>query len=394
MEFFVTTSRGLEECLAQEILDLGGQDIVTVPGGVALQGEPSMLLQLNLHLKTALRVLVPLAEEECHNGNDLYDFAQTIDWSEFIDSNGTLAVQCVGRGTEGLRHSRYASLRVKDAIVDQFRDRFGERPDVDRDMPQLAVHLHLRDEHALLSLDSSAVSLHKRGYRLQSGPAALRETLGAGVIQYTSWDKRSPFIDFMCGSGTLAIEAARLALGIPPGANREHFGYWGWNQSPDGTPAPSENDHLSVLAKLPRTPKEDMPLILGFDQDPEMVELAEENAHRAGVADFVRFEQRSVEDTKDLPDPLENGILICNPPYGERLGNEEDLKELYGAIGDVYKQQGQGYRGFILTGNTGLAKSVGLRASRRRPIWNGPIECRLLSYELYAGTKRRKATAS
>lgn len=394
MEFFVTTSRGLEECLAQEIHDLGGEDIVTVPGGVALNGEAELLLKLNLQLTTALRVLVPLAEDVCSNGNDIYDFAQSIDWSQFIDANGTLAVQCVGRGPDGLRHSRYASLRVKDGIVDQFRERFGERPNVDRDFPQLSVHLHLRDEHALLSLDSSSVSLHKRGYRLQSGAAALRETLGAGVIQYTGWDKRSPFIDLMCGSGTLAIEAARLALGIPPGANRDFFGYWGWKQGPDGVSLPGKADHQSAVAKLPRTPKSEMPNILGFDQNPEMVALAKENAERAGVADFVQFECRAVEDTKDLPDPRSKGVLICNPPYGERLGKESELREVYGSIGDIYKQQGQGYRGFILTGNTGLAKSIGLRASRRRPLWNGPIECRLLSYELYAGSRRRKATAS
>jgi putative N6-adenine-specific DNA methylase len=392
VEFFVTTSRGLEECLTQEILELGGQDVTTVPGGVSLKGEADLLVKLNLQLSTALRVLVPLKEGTCLNGKDLYRMVRSVDWSQYLNCDGTLAVQCVGRGSEGLRHTRYAALRVKDAIVDQFRDRFDQRPNVDREQPQLRVHLHLRDHHALLSLDSSCESLHKRGYRLKSGEAALRETLGAGLIRYSQWDRQSAFVDLMCGSGTLVIEAARWARGIATGGERSHFGYWGWKQDSD-LDVPNQADHERILASLQLTPNEEMPILIGYDHDSEIIRIAKENAERAGVAEFCLFECRSVEDTLELPDPGPNGVLICNPPYGERLGAGEDLTGLYRTIGDVYKKQGGGYRGFVLAGNTGLAKSIGLRTSQRRPIWNGPIECRLLSYELYSGSKRRKLKA-
>jgi putative N6-adenine-specific DNA methylase len=394
VDFFVTTSRGLEDCLGQEIFDLGGRDLETVPGGVSLTGEPEFLTRLNLQLTTALRVLLPLKEGICRNGKDLYRLVKSVDWSSYLDCDGTLAVHCVGRGSEGLRHTRYAALRVKDGIVDQFRDRFGRRPNVDRERPDLSVHLHLRDDQALLSLDSSCDSLHRRGYRLKGGDASLRETLAAGLVRYTEWDRCSPFVDLMCGSGTLVIEAARWALGLAPGDQRNHFGYWGWKQCDKRSPLPTQQDHERILTELPRTKEEDMPVLLGFDHDSKMIEIAKENAERAGVAKFISFEQRSLEKTLELPDPGDYGVLICNPPYGERLGEVSELSELYQTIGDVYKRQGEGYRGFVLAGNTALAKSIGLRTKRRRPIWNGPIECRFLTYELYSGTKKRKLKSS
>lgn len=388
-EFFVTTSRGLEPSLAEELQGIGGRDVEVKQGGVSLRGPTSLVVDLNLWVSTGLRVLLPILEGQCQTSDDLYDFVSTVDWSQYLEADGSLAVHCVGRGGPGLKHTRYAALRVKDAIVDQFRDRCGRRPDVDRLRPDLRIHVHLRDSRVLLSLDSSCESLHRRGYRLQSGEAALRETLAAGIVRSTGWDGQSSFVDLMCGSGTLCIEAARLALGKPAGADREDFGYWRWKAFQEHCQPQHHQAELEhILGNLRPTP--DSPFILGFDQDPEMVEVARQNAARAGVSEWVRFETRALAETSELPTPGDTGVVICNPPYGERLGNKDELQDLYRLIGDTYKRHAKGYKGFVLAGNLNLAKSIGLRSSRRLPLWNGPIECRLLSYELYAGSRRKR----
>jgi putative N6-adenine-specific DNA methylase len=238
--------------------------------------------------------------------------------------------------------------------------------------------------YATISLNSSGESLHRRGYRLEGSEASLRETLAAGLIRSTRWDRKSPLIDLTCGAGTIVIEAARLALGIPPGGEREHS-YFRWKK---GSIYPGFAEHQRQLQKLGAPAKPESVLAWGFDSDPKVIARARENAKRAGVDSVVRFEARPLAETRDLPQPGQAGVILCNPPYGERIGELEDLMNLYRELGDVLKHQAEGYHAAILTGSKRLAAAIGLRPSKRQPFSNGGLECRLLHFEIYSGSRK------
>ena len=394
LRYFVTTSRGLEDALAEELTELGGLGVEVAHGGASVEGAPELLPNLNIGIATGLRVLVPVASSRCRDGDDLYDLVQSVDWSGFLSPTGRLAVTVVGRGGPQLEHAGFATLRTKDAVVDQFRARFGARPGVDREQPDLRIHVHLSSERVTVSLDASGVSLHRRGYRLGAGDAALRETLAAGILRYAGWRPGSSLVDLTCGSGTFVIEAARRARGYAPGDRLGDLGYWNWRG--EGVEASWTRAGHEAALRAWRAPSERASAapLLGFDVDPAMVSLARENAERAGVGDLTRFEQRDLRDTSDLPAPGDSSVVICNPPYGERMGVTGDLVELYRAIGDTFKKNARGYRGAVLSPLGRLAKSIGLRSRRRHAIWNGGIECRLLLFELYDGTRRQRSAGA
>jgi putative N6-adenine-specific DNA methylase len=309
----------------------------------------------------------------------LYDEIKKINWSDFLSPDDTLAIDSVVTQSK-MTHSLYVSQKTKDSIVDQMRDNTGKRPNVDINNPTLRIHLHINKDEAEISLDSSGSSLHRRGYRQQQVEAPLAETLAAGMIALSGWDKNSPFTDLMCGSGTIVIEAAMMARNIAPGLLRREFGFHRWKDF--------NSELWNALideAKSQSKDKLDFPIV-GIDKSYEAHGIAEQNARAAGVQNEISFHAMPFEDYT----PKENsGTIITNPPYGGRI-TDEDLFVLYKNIGDSLKKKFQGWNAWILTANKEAAAKIGLKASRRIPLFNGPLECRLLKYELYGGTKRIK----
>jgi putative N6-adenine-specific DNA methylase len=372
-QFFATTAKGVEEVLAAELVRLGVSDVAAEGGGVRFTGGLEAAYRANLWLRTASRVLMPLAEFPCETPEDLYQGARTVPWTEYLTPAMTLAVDCNLRDST-LTHSGFVALKTKDAIVDELRERCGSRPNVDTKDPDLRVNVRLFRNRCTLSLDCSGTPLDRRGYRLDRHEAPLKENLAAALVELSGWDGSVPFLDPMCGTGTIAIEAALKALRVPPGLLRAGFGFQRWPGYDRGLwDRLVEEARQGILTALPAP-------IFGSDISHSAVAMAHENARRAGVADHISLGRGDIGELAPPPGP---GILIFNPPYGKRLGEEEELKPLYKEIGDTMKQRCKGYTAYLFTGNLELAKCVGLKASRRIVLYNGPIECRLLKYEMY-----------
>lgn len=380
--YFATTVRGIEPMLQKELEALGAQKIEPAQGGVAFEGDKALGYRANLWLRTALRVLKPVAELQVNSPDDLYRGALTVDWTKYLTETGTLAVFANVRDNPSLTHSKYAALKTKDAVCDFFRDRTGVRPSVDVDNPQLPLDLYISGPLAVISIDMSGESLHRRGYRLARVEAPLRETLAAAIISFSGWDGTTPFIDLMCGSGTLPIEAALLATNRAPGLGRS----FAFERARDFDRPLWESIKKEAENKLAR--KLPGGMIQAFDKESSAIAQAKENARRAGVFDLIEFR---VQELGQFAPPREGpGVIVVNPPYGERIGDEKNLEALYEKIGDTFKQKAQGYTGWVFTGNLRLAKKVGLRSARRITLWNGPIESRLLEFELYAASRKSK----
>ena len=373
MEFFATTAKGVEELLAGELESLGISGVAAETGGVRFSGGMDACYRANLWLRTASRVLMSLAEFPCDSPQTLYDGVRSLPWVDLITPEMTLAVDCNLRDS-AMTHSGFVALKTKDAIVDTIRDRLGRRPNVDTRDPDLRVNVHLVKNRCTVSLDTSGTPLDRRGYRLDRNEAPLRETLAAALVMLTGWDGKSPLADPMCGSGTIPIEAALKAARRAPGLLRSSFGFQRWpgydSALWQGLVAEARE---SALVSLPAQ-------VIGCDRSARALTLARQNAERAGIETMIALAQRELSD---FAPPAEPGILLFNPPYGKRLGEEEELKPLYRQIGDIMKQRCTGYTAYLFTGSSDLAKCVGLRASRRIVLFNGPIECRLLRYELY-----------
>lgn len=373
MQFFATAARGVEEVLADELRGLGIADPVIEKGGVRFEGDMSVCYRANLWLRTVHRILMPMADFFCDTPQRLYEGVRSLAWTRYLTPDMTLAVSCNLRDS-AMTHSGFVALKTKDAIVDAIRDASGRRPNVDAADPDLLVNIHLNRNRCTVSLDTSGVSLDKRGYRLDKKEAPLRETLAAAIIELSGWDGSMPLVDPMCGSGTIPIEAALKASRRAPGLTRPGFGFQRW---------PGYDPLLwrSLVEEAGETVLESLPApIMGSDKSESALRSAGRNAARAGVDGIVSFHQGELGESPSPPPP---GILLCNPPYGIRLGEEELLKSLYKRIGDVMKRRFNGYTAYLLTGNPELAKHIGLRASRRIVLFNGPIECRLLRYEMY-----------
>ncbi len=372
MTCFTAVPRGAEEITAAELGRLGIQGAEVAKGGVAFTTGRAGLYRANLWLRTASRVLVRLAEFPCATPEELYHGVHAIAWHDLITPAMTLAVDCTLRDS-ALTHSKFVALKAKDAIVDRIREQRGSRPDVNPASPDVRINIHLAKNRCTVSLDSSGDPLDRRGYRLERTEAPLRETLAAAVIALTGWDGGIPLSDPMCGSGTIPIEAALLAGRVPPGLRRS-FGFQRWLDFDARLWDRLLNEAESGIQRLP------VGLITGYDQDSRALVLAGRNAAKAGFEGQVHFFHAALEEFRPEGD---TGVVIINPPYGMRLGEEDELRELYCRIGDILKQRCRGWTGYVLTGNLELAKYIGLKASRRFVLFNGPIECRLLRYELY-----------
>jgi putative N6-adenine-specific DNA methylase len=371
--FFATTAKGVEEVLAAELERLGASNVVVDSGGVRFGGGVEAAYRADLWLRSASRVLMPLGEFPCETPEQLYKGVRGLDWVKYLTPAMTLAVDCSLRDS-ALTHSGFVALKAKDAIVDVLRDHFGSRPNVDTKDPDLRVNLRLFRNRCTVSLDCSGTPLDRRGYRLDRHEAPLKENLAAALVELSGWDGTTPLLDPMCGTGTIVIEAAMKALRIPPGLSRQGFGFQRWRGFDKALWERVVAEARSgMLTSLPAP-------VQGTDISHSAVGMAAQNAKRAGVLEQISLGRQQLSELAPPPGP---GVVILNPPYGKRLGEEEALRPLYKEIGDVLKQRCKGYTAYLFTGNLELAKSVGLKAARRIVLYNGPIECRLLKYEMY-----------
>ncbi|AFY83602.1 putative N6-adenine-specific DNA methylase [Oscillatoria acuminata PCC 6304] len=372
-EYFATVARGLEPIAAQELERLGAQDVRPDFTGVHFSGDRALLYRVNLWGRTLFRVLVPIREFSCPNAEMLYREVQSIDWEEYLDPGHTLAVNCTGSNHK-LNHTHFTALQVKNAIVDQQRDRTGERSTVDPKDPDLLLNLHIHGDRAILSLDSSGNSLHRRGYRPAMGTAPLKETLAAAILELAEYSPEQTFLDPLCGSGTLPLEAGLKALNIAPGLFRERFGFMSWRDFDLELWQDIRQEALDGQKAELTAP------IFGSDRDRAVIQQAHLNAENCGLDAHVHF---SIQEFYQIEPPAESGIFICNPPYGERLGEVHELGDFYKSMGDILKQRFTGWTAYILSGNKELTKKIGLKSSKRIPVYNGSLPCTLLKYELY-----------
>lgn len=382
---FATTPRGLEALLAEEIETLGGQDIKTVRSGVSFLGTQETAYRVCLWSRVAGRLLLKLAEFPAETPEALYAGVQNINWSAHLMPEGTLAVDCAIVQSE-ISHTHFASLKVKDAIVDQFRDQMGTRPNVELERPDIRVNTYLFRNKATISLDLSGESLHRRGYRKDGGEAPLKEHLAAALLLKARWprdaEEGNTLMDPMCGSGTLLIEGAMMAGDIAPNLSRSYFGFENWLQHD----AFLWRDLLTNAHERKEAGLKTLPPIVGSDVDPIALSLARENLERAGLLDVVELEQKSVKQIRALDDEI--GLLITNPPYGERLGGEETARRVYSQIGDVLREHFPGWRAAIFTGRPEWAPAIKLKPRRTYDFFNGTLPCKLMIYKLGASDRR------
>lgn len=388
MRLFATTAKGMETLLAGELEALGAGSIEATRAGAAFEGTLETAYRACLWSRIANRVLLPLKVFPAPTPEKLYGGVKSIRWSEHLTPRNTLAVDFSSSHSK-ITHTHFGALKVKDAIVDQLRSVQGARPSVDPARPDLRINVYLLKDEATVSLDLSGDSLHRRGYREEGAFAPLKENLAAAILFHASWPERCvgrsnasslpSFMDPMCGSGTLPIEAALMATRTAPGLFREYFGFKGWLQhDPELWKRLIEEARDLRIGDRRRIPR-----IIGYDEDFRAVRVALGNIEKAGLRGQVHVEKRELSSCEPVS---EAGLIVANPPYGERMGTDEKLQSLYSQLGDTFKRRFSGWDGFIFTGNPELAKWIGLRPSRRIALYNGAIECRLFKYELYRGS--------
>lgn len=373
-----TTQQYLEPVLVNELLNIGATDVEKHNRAVSFTGDLGVMYRANLCTRTALKVLVPFVKFKARNERDLYEEIRRIDWETYLDVDGTLAVH-TSLSTDYFNHSQFVSQKTKDAIVDRFRDKFGRRPSVDIADPHLSIAVHIVRDEVSISFDSSAESLHRRGYRTEQTLAPINEVTAAGMIMLTGWDGKGAFVDPMCGSGTILIEAALYAKNIAPGLFKKRFGFMHWKNY-------DRKLWESIVAEARANIRETDTVFIGSDKTFKAIEIARANATRAGLDEDIRLSNKRFEEVK--PPQGVAGLVVMNPPYGERLPIEE-IGPFYKEIGDKLKQDFDGYTAWIISSNVSALKKVGLAASQRLTLFNGPLECKYYKFELYKGSKRQ-----
>ncbi len=371
-EMIAKTFQGLEGVLAEELTNLGANNVQIGRRMVSYTGNKEMLYRSNFALRTAIRVLKPIKHFRATSADEVYEAVKQIDWTQYLTVDTTFAVDSVVFSTE-FRHSKFVAYKVKDAIVDQFRERTGNRPNIRIVSPDLQLHIHVAEYDCTLSLDSSGESLHRRGYRQEAVEAPLNEVLAAGIILMTGWRGECDFIDPMCGSGTLPIEAALIARNIAPGVYRQGYAFEKW---PD-----FDEDLFQQIYNDDSQEREFTHQVYGYDNNREAVSIATNNVRAAGLSSIISI---NFQDFKDFKQPEQPAIMVSNPPYGERI-SAPDLLGLYRMIGERLKHQFLDNTAWILSYREECFEAIGLKPSLKTPLYNGSLECELRKYQIFSG---------
>lgn len=366
------TFQGLEEVLAKELVALGANDVQLGRRMVSFTGDKALMYKANFHLRTAVRILKPIMHFKASTADEVYETVKSIDWEQYLDCNSTFSVDAVVY-SDVFRHSKFVSYRVKDAIADYFTEKYDRRPSVRINNPDLVFHIHIAGEECTLAFDSSGESLHRRGYRVETGSAPINEVLAAGMIMLTGWNGECDFIDPMCGSGTLLVEAALIARNIAPGVFRQGYAFEKWKDF--------DSELFKSIYDDDSSEREFNHKIYGYDVDGRMVACARRNVKSAMMGDCIEVECR---DIKDFVEPEKRALMVVNPPYGERLA-PENLLQVYKELGSRLKHAFQGNEAWIISSNYDCFDQVGLKASARIPLHNGDLDCEFRKYELFQG---------
>lgn len=377
-EIIAKCLKGFEQILSDEISSIGGKDVRLENRAVKFTGNKEILYKSNLHLRTALRILVPIWKFKVRDENELYKNVKNIYWDRYLNINKTFAIDSTVN-SKLFNHSKYISYKSKDAIADFFKNKTGKRPNVDTENPDLRINVHISNDFCTVSLDSSGTSLNQRGYRKNVGAAPLNEVLAAGIILQSGWDKNSNFIDLMCGSGTFLIEAAMMALQIPPNFYRPKFGFENW--------ANFDIDLWSEIiyqAKLKRKKQLNFDII-GLDNSQNAIDISNQNINSINLNDFITT---IYTDFRKFENKYSTGTIITNPPYGKRI-KIDDLDNLYKNLGDKLKNNFSGFTAWIFTQDTDKFKKIELHPSKKINLLNGQLNCKLLKYDLYRGKNKK-----
>jgi len=383
-EFQMTakTFKGLEEVLAGEIAAIGGNDIEIGRRAVTFTGDKSVLYRANLWLRTASRVLVPIATFRAGDADEVYNEVKQIDWEQYMDLTTTFSIDATVY-SETFKHSRYVTYKVKDAIADRFNEKYGKRPSVRVTEPDLYINVHIADRTVTISLDSSGESLHKRGWRTANTEAPVNEALAAGMLLLAGWNGQSDLYDPMCGSGTILIEAALIALNIPPGIFRKHFAFENWKDF--------NKELFETVSEDDSDEREFTHHIYGSDAGYYAVQAALKNIRSAGVQKYIDVRQIRMEEIKDLK--ADGALVVINPPYGERLAQDKDVLRLYSEMGKALKFQFTGATAWVISSNEEALKCIGLKPSKKIRLMNGELDCLYNQYELFQGERRVRLAA-
>ena len=376
------TFKGLEEVLAQELIELGANDVQLERRAVSFRGDKALLYRANFCLRTAIRILVPIASFKAKDTDALYTQLKRLNWSEWMHIDSTFAIDAIVY-SESFRNSRFVTYRVKDAIVDYWSERENKRPNVQVENPDLLLNIHIANEQVTLSLDSSGESLHKRGYRVATTEAPINEVLAAGMLLMAGWNGQSDFYDPMCGSGTLPIEAALIARNIAPGVFRTSFAFEKW---PD-----FDADLWSDIYNDDSQEREFSHKIYGSDASFYAIQQATKNVKSAGLTKDIELKQIRIEELKIINHKSQitntSPLVMLNPPYGERLASNKDMEDLYSKIGTALKHQFAGSTAWIISSNAAAMKCIGLKPSKKIHLLNGELDCQFNKYELFNGKR-------
>ena len=373
------TMAGLEGVLVDELRKLGAQDVKEGIRNVSFKGDTGFMYKANIALRTAIRILKPIKKSKIFDEEDLYEAIQRVKWDKYIDVDGTFAIGAVVNSKNFTTNSHYISLKSKDAIADYFMHKYKKRPNVDLKYPDVKIHIHIHKEWLTISLDSSGDSLHKRGYRSATNIAPINEVLAAGLVMLSGYKGEENFIDPMCGSGTILIEAAMIANNIPANINRKHFAFENWKDY-------DEDLYYVIQDALLKKITSSHFKIMGFDKAPSAVSKAKQNIVNANLDEFIGVHHVNFFNSKK--EVFGKTTILFNPPYGERLNI--DVNEFYTKIGDTLKHNYHGSTAWLITSDMQALKNVGLRTSKRIPLKNADLDCRFVKYELYEGSKRIK----
>ncbi len=375
-QLIAKTFAGLEDILAEELTNIGCENVRPTKRAVEFSGDMAAMYKANYFCRTALRILKPIKTFRAVNEEELYKGAYEIEWWDFMGVEDTFAIDSVVN-SNNFRHSKFVALKTKDAIADRFRKRFGERPSVDTENPSLRINIRIFKDEVTVALDSSGSSLHRRGYRTETGLAPINEVLASGLILLSGWKKDCNFIDPMCGSGTILMEAAMMANNIPPGFYRKGFGFEKWKDFDKDGWEKIKDDAFTDQQEFEHN-------IIGSDISERMISIARGNIKNARMHKDIELLSANMIDY--IP-PVGKGVMITNPPYGERM-KLEDVKALYKKIGDSLKKNYAGYDAWIISSDLEAVKFIGLRPSRKIMVYNGPLECRFLKFSIYEGSKK------